>query len=124
MPASRAACSLLLPQAPKGPEPEVLPPGRGEPELPSAPPDVSGAGCQQSSKNGSSRRSTLEPAPKPAPPRWAPLPQIVPTGFPQEAPPLGPPAEFPGTSAPPEFSPGAPSELPDRGGSEISFPGH
>lgn len=50
---------------------------------------------------------------------------MVPTAFPIEAPPLSAPAEFPapGTTAPPEFSPGVPSEMPDRGGgSEVQFP--
>ncbi|PSC75830.1 hypothetical protein C2E20_1552 [Micractinium conductrix] len=50
-------------------------------------------------------------------------PDIVPSQFPQESPiQPSPPTEVPLSPAPPEFSPGAPSELPDRGGSEISFP--
>lgn len=34
-----------------------------------------------------------------------------------------PPIEMPPSTAPPEFMPGrVPSELPDRGGSEVRFP--
>ncbi|KAL4428041.1 hypothetical protein ABPG75_002130 [Micractinium tetrahymenae] len=50
-------------------------------------------------------------------------PEIIPSPAPAEAPPRNIPTEVPAPSAPPEFSPGAPAELPQRGGSEISFPG-
>lgn len=43
---------------------------------------------------------------------------------PSEMPARQPETEVPTSTPMPEFSPGAPSELPDRGGSEISFPGH
>lgn len=49
-------------------------------------------------------------------------PQIVPIDVPQEAPPRGPEVEVPTSTPLPEFSPGAPAEVPDRGGSEIGFP--
>lgn len=49
--------------------------------------------------------------------------QIIPSPGPAEAPPRSIPTEVPAPSAPPEFTPGTPTELPQRGGSEISFPG-
>lgn len=49
--------------------------------------------------------------------------QFVPSPGPVEAPPRNIPTEVPTPSAPPEFTPGTPTELPQRGGSEISFPG-
>lgn len=51
-----------------------------------------------------------------------PPPDIVPSPGWEEAPRPSPPMEVPGTVAPPEFSPGTPSEMPQRGGSEINFP--
>lgn len=50
-------------------------------------------------------------------------PEFVPSPGPVEAPPRSIPTEVPTPSAPPEFTPGTPTELPQRGGSEISFPG-
>ncbi|PRW05835.1 hypothetical protein C2E21_9466 [Chlorella sorokiniana] len=51
-------------------------------------------------------------------------PDIVPMPSPAEMPARQPETEVPTSTPTPEFSPGAPSELPDRGGSEINFPGH
>lgn len=50
--------------------------------------------------------------------------QIVPAPGPAEVPQHGPETEVPTGTPMPEFSPGVPSEMPDRGGSEINFPGH
>ena len=51
-------------------------------------------------------------------------PQIVPVPGLEEVPARQPGTEVPTSTPVPEFSPGVPSEMPDRGGSEISFPGH
>ncbi|KAL4445359.1 hypothetical protein ABPG77_011184 [Micractinium sp. CCAP 211/92] len=52
-----------------------------------------------------------------------PPPEIVPSPGPAEVPPPSIPSEAPTPSVPPEFTPRTPTEVPQRGGSEISFPG-